>query len=184
MSSIRTSFDACSMRLRNREKLSKANKFYIIRRCQDRRADLRRSLFAMEAATISTPMQTHFDSEAYTQIELIGDTDDITQAEAEAVKETQTNPTLGESTSKATNPRVQFLRLASAARTRRGPPGAVPPFQPSPPSLLRPVTEPDEELESATSIREPSPLRNLALSNYSTSSQKGYDSSTSIHITY
>ena len=126
-------------------------------------------------------MQTRFDSEAFTQVKLIGDIDDINQAGTEAETEGQTSTIPSEITTKATNPRVQFLRLASAARTRRGPPGAVPPFQPSPPSLLRPVIEPDEELEISTSIREPSPLRNLALSNYSTSSHRGYESFTIVH---
>ncbi|RMZ88514.1 hypothetical protein DV736_g4255, partial [Chaetothyriales sp. CBS 134916] len=69
---------------------------------------------------------------------------------------------------RATHPRISSLRLGSQARTARGIPGITPPFQPAAPSLYRPCDpeEPDKPWPISLSF-DPSPLRQLAFSNYS-----------------
>lgn len=74
------------------------------------------------------------------------------------------------------NPRVQFLRISSLARTRRGIQGVTPPYDPAGPSLLREIHD-STAVDNPGTLRKPSPLRYLALSNPHTSVNARYDSS-------
>jgi translation initiation factor eIF-2B subunit gamma len=72
------------------------------------------------------------------------------------------------SSSRSLNPRVQFLRLSAAVRGRSfggGTLGAVPPYQPAPPSLSRSLDVEHYPADTRLKSRTPSPLRNVALAS-------------------
>jgi hypothetical protein len=69
---------------------------------------------------------------------------------------------------RATNPRVQFLKLSTFAKTYRGIPGNTYPFCPSGPSLARePEFGTENEIPFCRPKRRASPLQHIALSVYS-----------------
>ena len=119
-------------------------------------------------------MQDRFLQEATSRINLVGDIDDISDSSSGPAIITTSNI---EQSKQASNPRVQVLRLASIARREeRSIPGTTPPFQPAAPSLVR--FDQEEESAPVSRARKPSHLRNLTLSNYSTSTKSRYDSET------
>ena len=123
-------------------------------------------------------MQSRFSVEAPTSLEFIGDTDDIEESKPSSPSNEQADSAEKDPFNRVSHPRVQFIRLTSVARTGRGTPGTTPPFQPAAPSLFRSV-DPDQLNEPAPTViaRDPSPLRTLALSNYSSTVGQRYDSS-------
>lgn len=63
-----------------------------------------------------------------------------------------------------TNPRVQFLKLTSFARSNRGIPGKTYPFCPLAPTLARtPYPDTEEDVPKYHHKRRVSPLQNIAL---------------------
>jgi hypothetical protein len=69
---------------------------------------------------------------------------------------------------RVTNPRVQFLKLSTFAKTYRGIPGNTYPFCPSGPSLARePEFGTENEIPFCRPKRRASPLQHIALSVYS-----------------
>lgn len=73
--------------------------------------------------------------------------------------------------------RVRFLRISAAAQTRRGINGITPPFCPLGPPLQRVVLDDtDENPPVSVTIRQQSPLRNLAFTNVAQSFHSRYDS--------
>ena len=130
---------------------------------------------AMETMT-STLMQDRFSSEAESRLNLVGDIDAISEDISESRRPAPTTSSDTSKSQQASNPRVQVLRLASIARSnKRGTPGATPPFLPAAPSLFR-FDQAEIESVPVPGVRKPSPLRNLTLSNYSTSVNSRYDS--------
>jgi len=117
-------------------------------------------------------MQAPFTSESNSHhINLTGDIDHVDASEARPPDSAPGGRPSRSAFQQYTNPRVQFLRLSSLASTRRGVQGLTPPYQPAAPSLLRPVDigPVDEHGGLFDFFRRTSPLRNLALSNYSLS---------------
>ena len=128
----------------------------------------------MEIMT-STFMRNNFSAEAESRLNLVGDVDAIEEGCSATLLPVQIASSDVSRSKQASNPRVQVLRLASIARReQRGTPGATPPFLPEAPSLLR--FDQDEESVRVPGLRKPSPLRNLTLSQYSTSVNSRYDS--------
>jgi len=110
-------------------------------------------------------MQTRFITEAENPISLLGDVDGIDSLGNELQRIQETDSAANPPSQQSLNPRIQFLRLSSIVRGRVGVLGATPPYQPSPPSLYRPLSG-DQEENLPSQEREPSPLRNLAFSSW------------------
>ena len=128
-------------------------------------------------AKIITSMQNRFFLEAAASLDLIPDIDDTEPSTPSTPDNEQAEK---DPFKNVTHPRVQFIRLSSSVRTSRGISGAVPPFQPAAPSLLRPIDfEQPAESAPSTLSRDPSPLRNLIFSDYSLAAGHRYVAPTS-----
>ena len=163
-----------SSNFRLKSSLNSRSPFFLQHIRQDPTHFLKETSTAMETMT-STFMQNSFSLEANSRLNLVGDIDAISEGSSESLVPAQTTTPDSGRSKQASNPRVQVLRLASIARReQRGAPGTTPPFLPEAPSLLR--FDQEEASVRIPGVRKPSPLRNLTLSNYSTSVNSRYDS--------
>lgn len=127
-------------------------------------------------------MPARITTGAENPISLLGDVDGIDSLGNELQQNQETDSAAGNSTRQSLNPRIQFLRLSAIVRGRVGAVGATPPYQPVPPSLYRSLSfDQEENFGILPKERTPSPLCNLALSNYY---PPGYESQQENHISY
>ncbi|ETN46299.1 uncharacterized protein HMPREF1541_00483 [Cyphellophora europaea CBS 101466] len=120
------------------------------------------------ATRTTSSMTERFEVEAESQIPLVDDIVDLNTT-SHGLPESapgQSSDRKSENSPRLAHQRVQFIKLSSIARTVRGYPGATPPFLPAAPSLLRVAASETEGNELLAPPREPSPLRQVALSNY------------------
>ena len=128
----------------------------------------------------TTFMQNRFSSEASSQINLVGDIDAISQNTGDRPESAQAPSSNIDRPKQASDPRVQSLRLYYIARPDQRN-ISDPPFLPAPPSIHR-FEQLEDSVVPVQSARNPSPLRNLSLSNYSTSVNLRYDSESRLSI--
>lgn len=149
--------------------------FEIYKMCQDKRKVIDDEI-SFDGDNTSIHMQSRLIPEAKPKASPVDDTDSTKEARGSSERRAG-----DDAFHKSIHPRIQVLRISSLARSRSSTLGITPPYCPGGPPLIRSVgvDQADDYLQ-APSGRQPSPLRNLALSNYSRSGDRRYDSPISI----